>query len=242
MSAGVARGEKVAAIVARMIVRDIAGRELPPGTALESEAVMLERYGVSRASLREALRILETQGLISIKPGPGGGPVVASVDASHFGRMSTLYFHVLGVPFREVVEARLVLEPMMAGLAAERGKPEAKERLKAIAREGWEAEDQDEWIRLSGAFHAHVIGMSGNSLLGLLARSLASIYVERVAGLTFPDEERDEVRRVHDDIVKAIVGGRARRARELMADHMAEYARNIAARNPSLMDEVVDWR
>src|SRR4051794_39628144 len=85
------RTEKVAAILARQIVRDIATRQLPPGSSLEPEGIMLERYGVSRASLREALRILETQGLITIKPGPGGGPIVSAVDAAEFGRMSTLY-------------------------------------------------------------------------------------------------------------------------------------------------------
>src|SRR6478736_4725215 len=66
------RAEKVSEVVARSIVQDIASRELQPGTMLPPESVMLERYRVGRASLREGLRILEIQGLITIKPGPGG--------------------------------------------------------------------------------------------------------------------------------------------------------------------------
>src|SRR5947209_1787797 len=123
------RTEKVAAVLARQIVRDIADRKLPPGTPLEPEGAMVERYQISRASLREALRILETQGLIAIKPGPGGGPIVSDVDSRDFGRMSTLYYQVLGVRFREVVEARLIIEPVMAKLAAGHDDPEAKKRL-----------------------------------------------------------------------------------------------------------------
>ena len=64
---------------------------------------MIEEYGVGRAFVREALRILEVQGLISIKAGPGGGPVVAEVSTRDFGRMSTLYFQVGGMTFRELI-------------------------------------------------------------------------------------------------------------------------------------------
>jgi DNA-binding FadR family transcriptional regulator len=236
------RSEKVAAILARQIVRDIAERQLPPGTALEPEGVMLERYQISRASLREALRILETQGLITIKPGPGGGPLVSDVDSRDFGRMSTLYYQVLGVPFREVVESRLILEPVMAGLAAERDDDAAKQRLGEIAKAGWDAETNEEWLTLSDAFHGEIIGMSGNSLLALLARSLKNIYTDRVSGLMYPDAERDDVRRVHDAIAKAIMAGDAKKSRRLMEEHMREYAENIGKRHPNLMDEVVDWR
>src|SRR5262249_3313574 len=85
----VPRTEKVALRVARLIVRDIVERGLTRGDALEAEAAMLQRFGISRASLREALRILEIHGLITIKPGPGGGPSVGAVDSRDFGRMAT---------------------------------------------------------------------------------------------------------------------------------------------------------
>ena len=68
------RADKVSEVVARAIVHDIVSRGLEPGATLPSEAVMLARFQVGRASLREALRILEVHGLITIKPGPGGGP------------------------------------------------------------------------------------------------------------------------------------------------------------------------
>lgn len=236
------RTEKVASQVARVIARDIADRALAPGTALEPESVMIERYQVSRASLREALRILEIQGLISIKPGPGGGPLVSDVSSQDFGRMATLYFQVLGITFRELVAARLLIEPVMAGLAAESDDDEAKEDLVRIARAGWDAKDSGDWLALSDTFHAHVLSISGNAVLNLVARSLKDVYTDRVSGLAFPESDRDRVRTAHDAIAKAIVRCESTRARRLMEEHMREYAAAVEDRYPTLMDELVDWR
>ena len=61
-------------------------------------------------------------------------------------------------------------------------------------------------------------------------------------GLREPPAEKDHVRTVHDKIAQAIVGGNAKRAEQLMREHMEEYAKNLVARHPSLMEEVVDWR
>jgi GntR family transcriptional repressor for pyruvate dehydrogenase complex len=238
----VGRGEKVASLVARQIVRNIVDDELNAGSPLDSEAVMLERFGVSRASLREALRILETQGLISIKPGPGGGPSVADVDSRDFARTATLFFQVLRVRFREVVEARLIIEPVMAALAAARHDPDLEGELMDIVRRGDEADDEREWLAESDAFHSMVLSMSGNPLLNLVGKALKHIYTDRVAGLTFPGRERKHVRDVHGKIAEAIVRGNAKVAEDLMREHMGEYARNIEKRHPGLMDEIVDWR
>lgn len=241
-SRGLGRGEKVASIVARQIVRAMVDEDLAVGASMEPEAAMLDRFGVSRASLREALRILETHGLISIKPGPGGGPSVADVDSRDFARMATLFFQVLRVRFREVVEARLIIEPVMAGLAAARHDPELEGELMEAVRRGNEAEGEAEWIAESDAFHSLVLGMSGNPLLNLIAKALKDIYTDRVAGLTFPASERRHVRDVHGEIAAAIVKGDAAVAERLMREHMVEYASSVERRHPGLMDEIVDWR
>src|SRR5579863_4724994 len=73
---------KTATIVARRIVRDIDRLSLEAGDKLPPERVMLEEYQVGRGTLRESLRFLELQGIISLKPGPGGGPVVERPEAT----------------------------------------------------------------------------------------------------------------------------------------------------------------
>jgi DNA-binding FadR family transcriptional regulator len=236
------RGEKVASRIARLIVRDIVERDREPGDALEGESLMVERFGVSRASLREALRILETQGLITIKPGPGGGPSVGAVDSRDFGRMATLFFQVLRVNLGAVIEARLVIEPVMAELAAERHDPELNDQLQeVIDRHKVDLPDR-EWLAVTDAFHAMVCGMSGNPLLNLLAAALKDIYTDRVAGFVFPPENRDHVVQVHGQIARAIIKGDGRTARRLMHDHMETLAKFFEERYPGLMNELVDWR
>ena len=112
------RPAKTAETVAAAIVRDIVSRNLSPGDTLPSEAAMLAHYRVSRASLREALRLLEVQELIRLKPGPGGGPIVTSVDPRNLAKMTTLYLHLGGATYRELFEAVLVMSPISAERAA----------------------------------------------------------------------------------------------------------------------------
>jgi GntR family transcriptional regulator, transcriptional repressor for pyruvate dehydrogenase complex len=236
------RSEKVSAVIAREIVRDIARQKLAPGTTLESESAMLRRYQVARASLREALRILETHGLIRIKPGPGGGPVVSDVDTGDFGRMATLFFQVLDIRFAELVEARLILEPVMARLAAQRQNPRDNKDLKELAQAGFDAKDDASWRTASRAFHDKVLSMSGNGLLNLFAGALHDIFSDRVSALFAKGKQREQVKQVHADIAEAIAAGNADVAERLMREHMNDYKTMVAKREPKLLDEVVDWR
>jgi GntR family transcriptional repressor for pyruvate dehydrogenase complex len=236
------KGEKIASIIARDIVRDIVARNLQPGSALDLESQMLEHYDVSRGSLREALRILEVQGIIVIKPGPGGGPFVADVDSRDFGRMSTMFFQVLRVNFGAVLEARLILEPVMAALAAERGDSQLNQELLEIVDEHVAASDDAAWWRATQDFHATVCRMSGNPLLNLLALSLKDTYADRVGGNVIPRGERADLIYVHRTIAEAISHGDVETAQRLMHDHMQELAVSAERSNPGLMEEIVDWR
>src|SRR5712691_5213320 len=109
------RTEKVPETVARKILHEIVEGGLVAGDRLPPEAAMSAEFQVGRASLREALRILETHGMIRMKPGPSGGPVVTDTRPSDYGKTTTLYLHRAGATFRELLEARLVIEPVMAG-------------------------------------------------------------------------------------------------------------------------------
>src|SRR5262245_25891586 len=114
----VTRAIKTSESVARDIIRDVVRLRLRTGDGLPNEAAMIAQYGVSRESLREALRLLEVQGLITLRRGPGGGPIVGQIDPANLGRTSTLYFHVAGSTYQELFDAWVLTEKVQAELAA----------------------------------------------------------------------------------------------------------------------------
>lgn len=232
------RGSKVSEDIARDILEEICDGGIPVGGQLPSEAQMVADYGVGRGSLREALRILEIHGIIRIKAGPGGGPVVNGPTTEDFGRMATLFFQAGSMTFREVIEARLLLEPMIARMAAERREPELVEQL--LAAETSTANDEA-YLQTSSSFHWQIGSMTGNRILNLLTHALEDIFHARVKGLLFPPEKRNEVVEAHNAIARAIADGDGHNAERLMRDHMEEYVRYVEQRHPALIDEIVTW-
>lgn len=237
------RKDKLANNVAQALLRDIRRRGLTEGEKLPKESDMLEEYGVGRGTMREALRVLETCGLIALKPGPRGGPVVQSVHPEDFGRVASLFFQFAEVTYREVIEARLILEPMAARLAAERQKgSDAARELLALANSGADSPDPDTYLHITADFHASVIALGENTLVTLVCQSLAEIYRDRVQGVLFPKNRQKEVHSVHADIAEAILAGDGVQAESLMADHMKQYVKYVAKQHPALLDEIVIWQ
>jgi GntR family transcriptional regulator, transcriptional repressor for pyruvate dehydrogenase complex len=154
--------------------------------------------------------------------------------------MSTLFFHLGGVTFRELMDARLVMEPMMARLAAERRGQELVGKL--ADPEATHVEDDTTYFHATSDFHKGVAAMSGNSVLNLLSASLEDIFRDQVSGILSPADERRDVLAVHAAIAEAIANGRADDAEKLMREHMQQYADWVQTRHPNLLDAVVDWR
>jgi GntR family transcriptional repressor for pyruvate dehydrogenase complex len=236
------RTEKLATTVARRIVRDIAARKLPPGARLAAEQKMLEIYHVGRASLREALRLLEAQGIIWVKPGPNGGPVVGAPGAREFGRMAAMYLQLDGATLRDLVQSRLLIEPMMAGYLARQPPPDLRRRLEeSILGNGSVDMSDSEYVHASSEFHSVITGMSGNKVLDLFIRSLKSVYDDRVGVYAFPPDQREAAMQDHIEITRAILAGDERGAEGLMREHMQAFVDFLAAGNPALLDEIIDW-
>lgn len=237
------RTQKIAEAVAREILHDIVDRGLEPGARLPPEPELAETYGIARASLREALRILEIHGLIRIKPGPGGGPVVAAISSEDVGQTLTFFLQASGTTFREVMQARLVLEPLMARQAAERGDADVKEALRAgIERSRGVLDEPDEqYLAVATDFHGVVSGASGNGVLDLLARSLKDIYVARVRSIVYAPDEREKLLHDHEVVADAILSGDGDLAEALMREHMEEYVAIMEERFAGFMDEKIDW-
>jgi DNA-binding FadR family transcriptional regulator len=237
------RPEKVPEVVARRILRDIVRQGLVAGDMLPPEAVMIEQLGIGRASLREALRILETRGIVRIKPGPRGGPMVDEVTAADYGRTMTVFLHASGATFRELMEARLIMEPVLARLAATRLTEEGAARIRGAITAGWDAVDEpsEVWSAASEEFHAAVAAGSGSRVLDIFSGSLMSIHRSRI-GSMFPVNQRRATCRIHDRIAAAVLDRNAAGAEQLTRKHIEAVVQVVQQGMLQQMDEVVDWR
>jgi DNA-binding FadR family transcriptional regulator len=236
------RGQKVAERVARQIVQDMVDRRLQPGDVLASEAQMLTWYGVGRASLREALRVLEINGFITMKPGPGGGPVVARPTPKNFARMATLFFQFSGATFRELAHARLELEPMLARMCAERQDPDLIAELKRLDETAEADDNSGTWVPATSDFHRVIANGCGNRIMWLFATGIHDIISDRVANSSHPQSRRADVIHEHEAIIEALVAGDGAQAEAKMRAHMEGFVAYLEKQHPTLLNEVVDWR
>lgn len=239
--AEVGQRSKLSARVAREIVAYIVENRIEPGNALPGERQMIAQLNVSRSTLREALRMLEAHGLIRLKPGPSGGPIVERMDGRQLGLVSGLHFHVAHATFREIWEARVMMEPLMVKAAVERDARAVFERLTEASDRIRDAEGSadEAWISAASDFHTTISAMSGNRVLDLWAVSLAEIWKTHTRGLSFPDDGRHQVSDDHDEIVRAVLDGDADHAYELMLKHNRHMMGYVEERFPGLLDAVV---
>jgi len=229
---------KTSEVVALEIVRDIVSQHLQPGDRLPLEAEMLVQYRVSRSSLREALRLLEVQGLIAIRPGPGSGTVVGRVLPGNLSRTLTLHLHMLGANYDELLEAWVETEPVLARLAALN--PD-REKVRA-ALSPFLDESHDWAVREGLQFHDIVSELSNNQVLALALRSIGFIVTEQV--LTSSERGRLEEQIVHDhrDVAEAIIAGDADLAAKRMREHIRHAVEDFKAYWPLKIGEKVQWR
>jgi DNA-binding FadR family transcriptional regulator len=239
-----ARGEKTAERVARGILESVAEQSLGAGDSLPREIVMLKETGVGRATLREALRILEVNGLIMIKPGPGGGPIVTASSSGDFGRMATMHFQRAGLTFQNLLDARLILEPMMARMAAERVDREDISALEEVRQLGRDLDPDDDraYATVTRQFHRVMSQLSGNPLLDFLTSMLADVYFDRFGlNLYESSDDRRVILGIHDAIADAVIAGDGDTAERLTREHMRAFADSAEARMPGLMTEIINW-
>jgi GntR family transcriptional regulator, transcriptional repressor for pyruvate dehydrogenase complex len=234
--------KKTALLVAYRIVDQIARQNLQPGYPLAPERDMLVEFGVARGTLREALRFLEMQGVITIKTGPGGGPVVAMPDSRHFASLIGLLLQFRGAKFRTVVDARLALEPVLAAKASEHATPEQLASLAAsLEAMSDHLDDGQFFLDENENFHELIAAASGNELFSLLIASLAWITDGTALGVQYRRSQRENVLDTHRRIYEAIKAGKPDRAATAMREHVMEFATFLERKYPAVLDKPLKW-
>jgi GntR family transcriptional regulator, transcriptional repressor for pyruvate dehydrogenase complex len=236
------RPPKAAMLVAQRIVRDIVRGGLKPGDLLPPERMMLESYETGRGTLREALRLLEFQGVLALKPGPRGGPVVLDPDASYLASSVVLLMQLKQAPFRSIVEVRSALEPMISSLAATRiDDKSVAELLGTIEAMRENLADQQIFLEANKRFHDVIAWSSGNALFGYIIESLLGIMDGTVIGIDYPSPRRAAILKAHEAIYGAIEARDASASEKLMRLHIDEYTRYAMRKFPEVLDEVIQW-
>lgn len=230
----------VAEAVASQLRARILDGDLVDGSELPPEAVLLEEFPVSRPSLREAFRILETEGLVTVRRGKRGGTVInhptPETAAYHVG----LLLHARKTPLQDLADARNLVEPLCAGEAARQPRHRSiGRRLTELNAEAEAAiEDGVAFTRLATAFHHELVLASGNQTLQVLAGVLESIWntqelvwAESAVGEgQYPEVKlRRDVLKAHTRISEAIEAGDPEEASRLMKRHLELTSPFVAA-------------
>lgn len=229
-------------LVAQRIVEGINKRGNKVGDKLPPERVMLEDYGIGRGTLRESLRFLELQGVIALKPGPGGGPIVQQPDGVGLATAITLLLQFENAPFRTIVEARTALEPMMAELAADRISEEQLARLQySVDTMRENLDDEEVFVEMSRVFHDTIAQGSGNALFGCLIHALLDMLDGSAVGMEYPQRHRAATCDIHDKIYRAVAAGDAAAALTAMEEHIDAIRRYGEKHFPEVLDAPIAW-
>ncbi len=168
----------------------IVSGELVEGDSLGHEPDLVDRFGVSRPSLREALRILEAEGLVTVVRGVHGGVVVHAPDERMTARTAALVLQARNVPLADVFEARALLEPMAArAIAGARGRRAAINALRRlVCDEEAVIEDPGRFGVANAAFHERLVALAGNQTLTIVAEMLNEIVARAVTAVSGGDD------------------------------------------------------
>jgi DNA-binding FadR family transcriptional regulator len=177
------RVPKTAELVAAKIRKSIIRGELTTGDNLPSEAQLIQEYEISRPTIREAIRILESEDLISVSRGARGGAKVTQPTPFIVARAMGVALQSQGATIGDVYAARTMIEPAAAKMAAEQRGPEAADALQAhIYKERAElAGGQANLARGVAEFHRILVEQSANMTLALIATALHGVIEKHQA-------------------------------------------------------------
>jgi DNA-binding FadR family transcriptional regulator len=235
---------KASEVLATELLTNIVTGGLQPGDRLPQETEMIEHYGVGRSTVREAIRILEVNGLVDVRSGPGGGPTVRGARPVDFGRMTALFLQADRVTLAEVLEARKMLEPVIVREATLRRDPSFLRRVADLRERSQEVDvsRNEDYARITREFHELIASASCNRVLGLFGFGLMSMFIAQLDRAYYPRTQRKDTILEHNTILTAILKGEAARAAQLMSEHMEHFIESIATRQPDAYHDIIRWR
>jgi len=224
---------KAADVLAEVLREQILEGQLGEGSTLPSERALAEQSGLSRATVREALLILELDGLVLTRTGRKGGTEVVRPRSERVQRSIRTFIRGQGVRFESVLQAREAIEPQSARLAALHHTPEDWARLsqchQAIADR---IDDVPSFLQANLDWHVSLVQASHNELLIAFTQAIAQVVYKAtdLRGFNSP-EVRQAVVQAHQKVMDAVGQRDADAAWRRMGRHVGAYVQAVEQRN-----------
>ncbi len=200
---------KAARLVAETLRERILARDYETGSHLPTPELLVGEFGVSRATLREALNVLESEGLVRLRRGPGGGAIVTAPDGLAIMRSLESLLRFEGTTVEEVMEVRLVVDPLAARLAAERADDDDLTRIRESIgrqREPGVLDSHERWFAENLYFHWAIAAASHNPLVRALSETLHNIVLTGGLRVEMSATERRRSIDDHEAIYERLLG------------------------------------
>ncbi|PRI11057.1 FadR/GntR family transcriptional regulator [Leucobacter massiliensis] len=201
--------------------------KLTPGEKVPPERELAEYFGVSRPSIREALRELENRGLIDRKPGRGT-IVLSPGERSNGSDVVAEAISAMRPELRDIMELRAIVEPPIARITAARATPRDLAQLRELV-EAMEADvSKERYAELDRAFHQAIAQYAHNPLLALINEQIAQQIAPSRASRYQTKARRQASSVAHRRIFEAIAAGDGERAEQEARDHVLDISKQIA--------------
>jgi GntR family transcriptional regulator, transcriptional repressor for pyruvate dehydrogenase complex len=218
------RSTRAHELIVEQLQHLILSGKLPPGSRLPSERAMMIEFQVSRPTVREALRVAENMGLISVRPGDPGGAKVLATPSVGITRVFDSLIEAGRVSALELLGMRIVLDSSAAALASIQP-VRSVSTLQDVLRQMEATTDLHAFAELDADFHEAVIVASGNRLFHLVFQALKepihSLIESRLR--SSQHHRRAETLLHHAAIVNAIQNGDPQRAAAAVRAHLSEF-------------------
>jgi DNA-binding FadR family transcriptional regulator len=218
---------KLSAMVLKQLRREIATGELEPGANMPTEGELMERFSVSRATIREAMRVLETDGFVSTRRGLRYGATVSRPNGATSARVVAMMLRQQGATVGDVYTARIAVESYAARLLAESDNKDAVVQLAELVTAEREAVDDPQlWGTAVARFHRAVTELCGNITLGIMGLQLNEIAERQIkVEMRRTNKARQkkhlcQVDDMHDQLVELITAGDGDGAEALWREHL----------------------
>lgn len=234
VSIGPIETAKASDVLASHIRQSILDGTFQEGTVLPTERQLIEQTGLGRSTVREALRILQAEGLVRSRPGRGGGTVVRRPDMQGVVQSVEMFVRGRRIRFWSVLQTREALEPGCAALAASYRTDSDLELLTALDQKMNDPDiSRAEYFAANVDWHLAVARASHNELLTAYMAAISNVIQDALfAAQTDSEDVRPVVLRAHSKILEAIRDQDPEKARRRMGRHLHAYSEQAAIRQP----------